>query len=63
MANPRTRNDTVHRKPEDDRMRVDPFREDEDTGGDAAPPLFPYDPNPEHVPPASGDRPKRPARP
>jgi hypothetical protein len=49
----------------EDLTRVDPFREDEDTGGDAAPPLRPRTPSAQKpdLPDELSKRPKGPAQP
>jgi hypothetical protein len=49
----------------EDLTRVDPFREDEDTGGDAAPPLRPRMPSAQKpdMPAELSKRPKGPAQP
>jgi hypothetical protein len=60
-----TNANTPKNPPKEDLTRVDPFREDEDTGGDAAPPL--RRPTQTHQNPDMPDelskRPKGPAQP
>jgi len=52
-------------RPKEDLTRVDPFREDEDTGGEAAAPLRPrtQDPQKPDMPDELSKRPKGPAQP
>jgi hypothetical protein len=59
MSNPRPRSEAIPPKNQDDLTRIDPFREDEDTGGDAAPPLFPYHQHPAPKPDVSKAPPDR----